>query len=249
MRALHPHHRRFQEGARIRPAFRTSLLAATLLPGLTASEAVAQTPSQSLFEWATPPFPASEYRARRARLVEALDGDSGVFIALAGHGLSHGDTFRQLDDFSYLVGLELPRSVLAADGATGTLTMFVPASDARYSSPSRPNDFPGRALAADPEIRAWVGDVQIRDAESFSAFMDSLSAKPGHGPHQPGVGRDPSPAGTCRCSTRTTARPMLPGPPCSVGQMPTSAPDIQSWPRSAPSRARWKSTSWNAPRG
>ena len=77
---------------------------------------------------------------------------SALLPTLAAAGLSDGTTFRQLDDFLYFTGLELPDSVLAIEAPAGRTTLFVPRRDARFDSPSRRNDFPGRPLADDPAL-------------------------------------------------------------------------------------------------
>ena len=186
-----------------RPGGATGLLAATLVAvSMAASpDAHGQTPEQTLFGWDTPAFPQEEYEHRRQRAVEALAERDGVMLVFSGHGLSHGDTFRQLDDFSYLVGLELPQSLLVTDGVVGKTILFTPARDFRFASDSRPNDFPGRELAADPMVRAWLPDVEIREASGLEAYVDSL-ARAGTRLHvATGDGRElPSPEGNAHSS-------------------------------------------------
>ena len=66
--------------------------------------------------------------------------------------------FRQLDDFSYFTGMELPRSMLVLDGSRGVSLLFVPPRDARFENPGRRNDFPGRPLGDDPSLLDMVGE-------------------------------------------------------------------------------------------
>ena len=89
-------------------------------------------------------------------------GGGGIFLAPSRSGPSDGGTFRQLDDFLYFTGLELPDSILAIDADTRETVVFAPAHDRRFAERSRPNDFPGRPLQADREIgrRAGVGELQ-----------------------------------------------------------------------------------------
>ena len=159
------------------PTRRTLLwLSALVLSALTVpAPATAQTPEQRLLDWGLPPFEAEEYAARRARLAEALRPESGALVAFSGHGLSHGDTFRQQDDFSYLVGLELPGSLIVVGGPAGEGILFAPARDPRFESPSRPNDFPGRPLADDPAVSEWMGRAEVRPIEDAEPFLDSLA--------------------------------------------------------------------------
>ena len=57
----------------------------------------------------------SEYRLRRARVMEAMGPDSIAFIAAAPTLLRNGDTefpYRQNSDFWYLTGFDEPEAVL-----------------------------------------------------------------------------------------------------------------------------------------
>ena len=115
-----------------------------------------------------------EYRERRSRLDSARPEEDGVVLVFSGHGLSHGETFRQTDDFAYLVGLELPGSLFISVPGAATDVLFVPDTDARFESASRPNDFPGRPLRLDERVAAWVPDVALRSADLMTTFLDSL---------------------------------------------------------------------------
>jgi len=122
--------------------------------------------------WTQPTFPVAEYAARQAKALAAL-GENDVLLVPSGEGTSGGETFRQLDDFEYLVGLEVPRTMLAIDGRSRRALLFVPADDPRFLNAGRPNDFPGRPLAADPALRALSGvDTVLTDA----ALADFLVA-------------------------------------------------------------------------
>ena len=92
--------------------------------------------------WSRPVFPAAEYADRRALALARLAQDD-VLLVPGGEGTSPGETFRQLDDFEYLVGLEVTQSVLAIDGRTRRTLLFVPPRDPRFDNAGRPNDFPG----------------------------------------------------------------------------------------------------------
>ena len=137
----------------------------------------ARLPAQERYwDWTTLPFPAGELAERRARLAAALaESGGGVFLAPAADGLSRGDTYHQLSDFMYLTGLELPSSVVALEAASGRAVIFAPADDPRFENPGRPNDFPGRPLAADPAIPARAG-IAIRPWDEFTGYVDSLVA-------------------------------------------------------------------------
>jgi Xaa-Pro aminopeptidase len=113
---------------------------------------------EHLFDWTSLQFPAEEYARRREAVIRALrDSGGGGLLVLSAHGLSHGETFRQADDFLYLTGLELPSSALFLDTENGSTTLFLPRGDFRFESATRPNDFPGRPLADDPTIAERSG--------------------------------------------------------------------------------------------
>ena len=130
-------------------------------------------------EWTHPSFPVAEYTARRAGALAVL-GDSDILLVPGSEGTSGGETFRQLDDFEYLVGLEVPRSLLVIDGRSRRALLFVPRFDARFENRGRPNDFPGRPLATDPALRALSGvDVVLPDS-ALDAFLQSATARGAH---------------------------------------------------------------------
>lgn len=133
----------------------------------------AQTPEEKFFDWTSLQFPVSEYQARRAALLETLVGQVGVVLVTSGHGLSHGDTFRQADDFMYLTGLELPGSALVFDLARQQPILYVPARDFRFEGPGRPNDFPGRELASDPDLPRLSGIPDIRPLPELREALES----------------------------------------------------------------------------
>jgi Xaa-Pro aminopeptidase len=116
------------------------------------------TPEQRYADWAAPTFPAAEYQARRTGLLAALaEAGGGVFLVPSADGVTRGETFRQLDDFLYLTGLELPGALLALDADAGSATLFAPPRDFRFQDPGRANDFPGRPLGDDPAVARAAG--------------------------------------------------------------------------------------------
>jgi hypothetical protein len=103
-------------------------------------------------------YPKEVYDARREKLMAELRrSGGGVLLVPARHGVSEGFTFRQLDDFLYFSGLELPDSMLVFDANEGRVHLFAPSHDARYEDAGRPNDFPGRLLGADPDLMRESG--------------------------------------------------------------------------------------------
>lgn len=139
----------------------------------------AQTPEQRYADWARPVFPPGEHGARREALLEALAASGGgILLVPSADGGTHGETFRQLDDFWYLTGLEVPGSMVALDGDRGASLLFLPRRDPRFERPGRPNDFPGRPLGADPSVAASAGIDRTADVATLE---DSISAWAGRG--------------------------------------------------------------------
>ncbi len=130
-----------------------------------------QTEEQRYFGWAELPFPKTEYQQRRTRMVEELKAaGGGIFLCPSRDGLSNGETFRQLDDFNYFTGLEFPQSMLAID-SDGEVTLFAPDRDFRFEAASRMNDFPGRPLADDPELKKGSGIENIRSFDGLDGYL------------------------------------------------------------------------------
>lgn len=135
------------------------------------------TPAQHFFDWSHLQFPPAEYRARRDRLAADLAAHGGgIFLTPARLGRSDGFTFRQLDDFLYLTGLELPDAILAIDADRRQTILFAPAQDARFFEPTRRNDFPGRPLQADPALARASGIADIRPIGELAGALDAWVA-------------------------------------------------------------------------
>lgn len=131
------------------------------------------TPEQRFFDWTEMRFPKEVYRARRERMIASLgQSGGGLFLVPGRYGVSEGLTFRQLDDFLYFTGLELPDSMLVLDADDKRAILFSPDKDSRFGNPSRRNDFPGRLLGADPSLPEVSG---IEDIRPFSELAAALS--------------------------------------------------------------------------
>ena len=139
------------------------------------SVGLTQTPEQSYFEWTSMPFSKEELAQRRENLRSHLAG-SGLVIIPAKDGYSDGETFRQLDDFYYFTGLELPNSLLVMDLTDGSAVIYAPENDKRFHSLTRPNDFPGRPLLNDQEISIQSG-LPLKNIDDFVFLMDSQIKK------------------------------------------------------------------------
>lgn len=126
-----------------------------------------RTAPEKYLDWSRLPFPPDEFQQRRNLLLARLKlAGGGVFLAPSRPARSQGDTFRQLNDFLYFTGLELPDSILALDSDSSRTIVFVPAVDPRFTSSSRPNDFPGRPLLGDGELRKVAG-LEFGDIADF----------------------------------------------------------------------------------
>ena len=99
------------------------------------------TPEERFLDASRVAFEPAVLAARRARLAEALRASGGgVFLAPSADGFSGGETFRQLDDFLYFTGLELPNAVLTLDAESGAAAIYAPRRDARFESATRSNE-------------------------------------------------------------------------------------------------------------
>ena len=132
----------------------------------------AQTPEQRYADWARPDFRPQEYEYRRGRVIDRLAASGGgLLLTPSSDGITRGGTFRQLEDFWYLTGLEVPGSMLVLDAGRRRSLLFMPARDPRFESPGRPNDFPGRPLLEDYQLRSIAGIDEYRDIAELDAFL------------------------------------------------------------------------------
>ena len=132
----------------------------------------AQTPEQRYSDWVRPGFRPQEYEFRRNRIVDGLRATGGgLLLVPSSDGITRGETFRQLEDFWYLTGLEVPQSMLVLDASRGISILFMPQRDPRFENPGRPNDFPGRPLLDDYQIRGIGGADDYRDIAELDGFL------------------------------------------------------------------------------
>jgi Xaa-Pro aminopeptidase len=137
-----------------------------------------QTPEQAYFEWTEIPFSKEELAERRTKLIKQLQdlGKKGIVVIPAKDGFSFGETFRQLDNFYYFTGLEIPNSILVLDISGASAKIFTPQRDLRFESTKRPNDFPGRPLLNDPAIANQAG-ISLAAISEFSVLMNAKAAE------------------------------------------------------------------------
>ncbi len=149
-------------------------LALLLVPTVNTQTPRRPTPEQRLFEWTDLQFSKGVYQGRRDKMIARLRrSGGGVLLVPARYGVSDGFTFRQSDDFLYFTGLELPDAVLVLDADAQTVVVFSPERDARYASSSRMNDFPGRLLAADPDVSTRSGIETFRDVSELLTAVEA----------------------------------------------------------------------------
>ena len=133
----------------------------------------AQTPEQAYFDWTTLPFTKEELAQRRNNLMGHLP-NQGLVIIPSKDGFSFGETFRQLDNFYYFTGLELPNSILMLNLADQTSVIYVPERDLRFESTSRPNDFPGMPFLKDSSIAKNAG-ISLKNITEFPSLISVLA--------------------------------------------------------------------------
>lgn len=129
--------------------------------------------AERFLDWTQPVFPPDEYARRHAQAI-ALLGHDDVLLIPSAEGTSAGETFRQFDDFEYFTGLEVPRSLLVIDGRDRRTVLFTPARDPRFENPGRPNDFPGRPLAPDPNLRERAALDEVAPDDRLASFFKLL---------------------------------------------------------------------------
>ena len=162
----------------VRTAWGTALprllaaLAAALSTVLATAPLAAQTPEQRYTDWVRRGFRPQEYEYRRGRTSDGLQASGGgLLLTPSSDGTTHGGTFRQLDDFWYLTGLEIPQSMLVLDADRRRSLLFMPPRDFRFDNPGRTNDFPGRPLLDDYQLRSIAGIDEYRDIAELDAFV------------------------------------------------------------------------------
>jgi Xaa-Pro aminopeptidase len=131
------------------------------------------TPEQRYGDWVRRlPFRPQEYAFRRSNMIRLLrESGGGILLVPSSDGTTHGDTFRQLEDFWYYTGLEVPNSMLVLDVERDRSILFLPETDYRFENPGRPNDFPGRPLLDDFQLRSIGGVEEYRSMEELDAYL------------------------------------------------------------------------------
>jgi Xaa-Pro aminopeptidase len=116
----------------------------------------------------TDSLPAEEFAARRARVMEQI-GDGVVVIQGAAEYPAYVK-FRQNNQFFYLTGVEVPRSILIIDGRAKTATLFLNPRDERMERSEGPVLVPG------PETEKLTGITRVLPRDQFAAALEQLGA-------------------------------------------------------------------------
>lgn len=150
-----------------------ALVATVGAPTLAPTPATAQTPEQRYTDWVRRlDFRPQEFAFRRSYMLRLLkESGGGLLLVPSSDGRTEGGTFRQLDDFMYFTGLEVPNSMLVLDADTERATLYLPATDYRFENPGRPNDFPGRPLLDDYQLRSIAGVEEYRDIADLESLV------------------------------------------------------------------------------
>ncbi len=112
----------------------------------------------------TAPFPAEEFVARRARVMERI-GDAVVIIQGATEKPAEAE-FRQNNQFHYLTGVEIPRAILVIDGRSRRSTLYLPARDRAAGY--------GPLLRVGPEAVRETGIDAVVVRDSFAVDLPRL---------------------------------------------------------------------------
>ena len=158
---------------------RSSLVVAALAAALLTPALAAQEGSPA------GPVPAELLTARRARLLEALDGRLAV---IGGDLLKdiEGDypqdsDFRQDADFFYLTGLEEPGAWLDLNaGRPGAQDLYLPPRDPANET------WTGKRLGPGPDATRLSGIEDVRDVERFGADLSGWLTRGGRVAFSPG---------------------------------------------------------------
>ena len=113
-------------------------------------------------------FPAEEFSARRAKVIEKI-GDAVAI--LQGTTERPGEQpLRQNNQFFYLTGVVEPRALVTIDGRTKKTTLYLqPRNERREQRMLGPGLYPG------PEAAAATGIDEVRPREEFTAAMAAFA--------------------------------------------------------------------------
>jgi Xaa-Pro aminopeptidase len=117
----------------------------------------------------TKAFSPAEFAARRAKVMESI-GD-GVAVIQGSAEIPGSLNFRQGNQFFYLTGVEVPRSILIIDGKAHASTLFLPALN-----PSEVHNG-GPVIIPDEPSRRMVGVEHVMVRDSIMAVLTRLAGE------------------------------------------------------------------------
>lgn len=128
------------------------LALAVLVPAASLAQTPPTAPQTARLGWRGD-FPPEEFRARRAKVYEAIG--NGAFAVVQGAPSPRGYArFRQSNEFYYLTGVEVPGAYLLLDGTNRRATLFLPHRNE------------GRERSEGPLLSAEDG-IYVRDSLGF----------------------------------------------------------------------------------
>jgi Xaa-Pro aminopeptidase len=113
-------------------------------------------------------FPAEEFAARRAQVLERI-GDAVAVLQGASEQPAYV-RFRQNNQFFYLTGVEAPRALLLLDGRSKTVTLFLQPRNERLEQSEGPVLTPGQ------EAERLTGIAQVKPRDEFAAAFRTAAA-------------------------------------------------------------------------
>ncbi len=127
-----------------------------------------------------PPFPSEEFRARRARLFDAIGAEACALLQGAPPVRGFA-VFRQTNEFHYLCGVEAPQAHLLLRGADRTAHLYVPSRGEGVSHE-------GEQLGAEDAeaLRAMSGVDAVHTPDALEG--DIRDARVVYTPHEPAEG-------------------------------------------------------------
>jgi Xaa-Pro aminopeptidase len=133
------------------------------LRGLLAGVCVSMVPVASPAQYYQADFPAEEFKARWARVYDAIGAEA--VAVLQGAPLTNGFQLpRQSNTFYYLSGIETPGSYLVLDGRSRRATLYLPPRNERLERSE------GKVLSADDaeQVKTLTGADDVRSTAAMA---------------------------------------------------------------------------------
>jgi Xaa-Pro aminopeptidase len=150
-------------------------------------------------------FPADEFSARRARVLDAIGPRAHAL--LQGAGPVRGfEVFRQTNEFHYLTGLDVPQCYLLLDGSRRSASVYLPSRGTRPASE-------GATLGSEDvaELRELTGVDEVYGLDALASHVSEASVV--FTPHSPAEGRRSSRDELLRSAKAIAADPWDNDPP------------------------------------